>query len=138
MPKSKNWREELEKVLDQYERGLIKGKLIQTKLASMLGVSRQTIWRDLRFRQRIETIEKSQRASNSKKTARASMEMANRELRSEIERLKHENSLLIQNMILTCRNLQEDGLDPRKYTLELASEIESTYTKIFGRVDLRN
>jgi len=128
MTKKEPWRSRAKRVLDDYERGAIKS-LTQGGLAKLVGVSRQTLWRDAGFRERFQRIQEAHARSGTKSVARASSEMRVRALSAEVARFRFENGLLIQNIVAICRRLREHGLDPHAFVGEAADDVNLLTTR---------
>lgn len=105
------WKLRANHLIDKYERGLHKGRLTQSMLANLLGVSRQTIWRSEDIQARLRGLEKSGGApvGGAKRPSSAARV---RDLQIRIGELEAVNQRLIQNFVVLCRSLDERGLDP--------------------------
>ena len=119
-----DWRFEANCVIDDYERGALKETLTLSKLAQLVGVSRQTVWRDLTIMERYARAKDIAAARPSSGGSRATAEMRYRKLEAELEKVKTENSNLIQNMVNVCRRLHEHGLDAHVFVGEAALDVE--------------
>jgi hypothetical protein len=105
------WIDRAHHIIDEYERGLRKGHLAQSSLARLLGVSRQTLWRNDEIKVRLKNLaelESHPGGSAKRKSSAAQI----RTLRIQIEDLEDTNRRLIQNFVVLCRSLDERGLDP--------------------------
>ena len=122
MARKKAWRSIASCLLDDYERGAIREKLTQGEFAKRVGVSRQTLWRDVQLRQRFLRIGEERAKKGILSVGRANSEMRIRTLQGELQRLERENGLLIQNIVGICRKLREHGLDPRLFVGEAAED----------------
>jgi len=106
-----SWKERVHHIIDEHERGVRKGRLTQTALASLVGVSRQTLWRSEEIRKRLHSYTST--GSRSGNTVKRPSSVAQiRALRLRIEELEAKNARLVQNFIVLCRSLDERGLDP--------------------------
>lgn len=106
-----SWKDKAFHIIDQHERGVRKGRLTQAGLASLLGVSRQTVWRSKEIRARLQALPSADNRSGGTVRRPSSTEQI-RALRLRIEELQAINTRLVQNFIVLCRALDERGLDP--------------------------
>lgn len=113
MSASKTWKKTALTILDQYEIGGRKEKLTQVQFAAILGISRQTLWRDEEIRSRFYTA--TERFNSQSKLSRRDTEMKVRHLESQLEQLRTENNMLIQVIMEAARSLSDNGIDPRLY-----------------------
>lgn len=113
MSASKNWKIKALLILDQYEMGGRKEKLTQMQFAELLGVSRQTLWRDKEIKERFYAV--SKRFSSHNKLSRRDSDMRARHNESQLEQLRSENNALIQVIMEAARLLNDHGIDPRLY-----------------------
>lgn len=96
--------------MDQYERGLRKGRLTQGRLAELVGVSRQTLWRSEEVKARLRSLAASGGFYQGvKRTSLAAQVLALRLRNGELEAI---NQRMAQSFIVLCRSLDELGLDP--------------------------
>lgn len=128
MSSDENWRSRADRVLDDYERGVVKERITQGELARRVGVSRQTLWRDAALRERFRNVKELRSKRGNPASTRASADMRIRALQGEVVRLHHENGLLIQNIVVICRKLREHGLDPRVFVGEAAEDAKQAST----------
>lgn len=113
MSASKTWKGKAFIILDEYEMGYHKKKLTQVQFASLLGVSRQTLWRDEEIRDRFNAV--TERFNTHSKLSRRDTEMRVRHLEAKLEQLRAENNALIQVIMEAARLLSDNGIDPRVY-----------------------
>jgi transcriptional regulator with XRE-family HTH domain len=106
-----SWNDRANQVIDEYERGLRRGRLTQARLASLLGVSRQTLWRSEEIQTRLRALA-GQGGNLEGGVKRPSSAAQIRALRIRIGELETVNQRLVQNFIVLCRSLDERGLDP--------------------------
>lgn len=106
-----SWKDKAYHIIDEYERGMRKGRLTQAGLAGLLGVSRQTLWRSNEIRTRLQALT-SAGGRSAGTVKRPSSTAQIRALRLRIEELEAINARLVQNFIVLCRSLDERGMDP--------------------------
>lgn len=129
MTEKLSWRTEAHKILDDYERGVTKGRITQTQLSSAIGVCRQTLWRDKSIISRIAQIQGINSAPGKITKSRSNSEMRIRALEVLVTQLKKENGALIQNIVLACKKLREKGLDPREFVSETEVYVQQASSK---------
>lgn len=105
------WNLRAHHVIDEYERGLRKGRLTQSRLAGLLGVSRQTVWRNDEIQARLKRLSGPDSHADAGAKRKSSVAQI-RDLRVRIGELEAINRRLIQNFIVLCKALDERGLDP--------------------------
>lgn len=113
MSAAKNWRQKAFALLDQYELSNHKDRLTQVQFAELLGISRQTLWRDEVLMERFHAAT-SLLQGQTKRSRRDSV-MRIRQLETQLEELREENNRLIQLIVEAARQLTEHGIDPRLY-----------------------
>lgn len=117
------WKDKAHCLLDDLERGVLKNRITQRELAKLVGVSRQTLWRDKSIGARLEKIQKHRKGLGNIQTERATVEMRVRQLEAKVNQLQKENGFLIQNIVGICKKLREHGLEPRTIVGEAASDV---------------
>lgn len=119
-----DWRLEANLLIDEYERGALQEPLTLSHLAKLVGVSRQTVWRDSAVMARYSRAKDIVSDKSFSGVRRATAEMRHRKLEAELEKVKAENSKLIQNIVNICRRLHEHGLDAHVFVGEAALDVE--------------
>ncbi|WP_027467514.1 hypothetical protein [Deefgea rivuli] len=120
-----DWRKHASVVLDEFELGVRKGRLTLTEISQIVGVARQTIWRDKSIMQRIDNIRNIQPSIKHKNPGRADLIMRFRLLEIENKQLEVENGILVQNIMIICRRLIDLGLDPYSIISQNLKEIDN-------------
>lgn len=107
-----SWEQKTHLILDQYERGTRRMKLTRSGLADLVGVSRQTLWRNASIRARVNQLLGTVSPPPGVGAKRLTLAARVRDLKRRVDGLEAENSILTQNFIVLCRALDERGLDP--------------------------
>lgn len=132
MSSHKTWQQKANAILDRYTLHRGAPSFTRTSLAKELGISRQTLWRDEAIKNKILMI-----LDKPKSKKRSTKDVRIQDLERRIRVLTHENGLLLQSILLICKRLREEDLDPEYYVSEAAAEIEEAFpdwpaSKIFG------
>ncbi|POP66877.1 hypothetical protein [Pseudomonas syringae] len=115
-----SWRAQAHQLIDNYLVQPGAEPLTQTSLAAELGIARQTLWRDESIRVKLARLKQTEKAKGRKnKNARIE------DLERKYRLAKYQNGMLIANLLLVCKRLRENGLDPREYVAEAATEIQA-------------
>ena len=85
------------------------------KIAEMVGCSRQTLWRDSRFKQAYEAA-KSVRTNRGSRLAR---------LEQRVIQLQRENERLLLGFVLVASRIRAKGIDPQEVMAELVPNSDS-------------
>ncbi|MFF7109336.1 HTH domain-containing protein [Pseudomonas sichuanensis] len=125
MTSRSSWRISAHQILDNYTGDRHGARLTMTLLAKELGVSRQTVWRDIEIRDKFKSV-----LTSKPRQKRKPNEIRIYDLESQLKRLKKENGLLIKNIILACNLLREKGLNPEDFISESVSSIEQAFPSL--------
>lgn len=119
MTTSRDWRTKANTILDEHMLSGSPIRMTQDSFAKVLGISRQTLWRDKYVMQKFEQCKANSRSTSRKK----SKDLRITELENLVTRLKTENGVLLLNFVLACTKLRDHNIDPRLYFSEVAADI---------------
>lgn len=117
------WRIRALTLLDDLERGTSSEPTTMTGLARVVGVSRQTLWRDPAIRDRISKLH-SRRELIGDSSGRSTPAERIRRLERELAEERRQNAHLVQNFVNVCRRLHERGLDAHLFLGEAADDLD--------------
>lgn len=113
------WKARALVLIEDMERGVGPERSFN-QLAELIGVSRQTLWRDeeLSARIRLATAKRKAGRVQIKRRGRSEQSAA---LVLEVEQLRTHIEHLIEAIVSACERLHGDGIDPMQYFTELTS-----------------
>lgn len=111
-----SWRARALVVIADLERG-VRPERSLNQLAELIGVSRQTLWRDEELSARIR-LATARRKSGQVQVKRRRRSEHSAALVLEVEQLRTHVELLVEAIVSACERLQGDGIDPIHYFTE--------------------
>lgn len=111
-----SWKARALVVIEDMERGIGPQRSLN-QLAELIGVSRQTLWRDEELSTRIR-LAKVKRKSGRVRVKRRGATEQSAALALEVEQLRTHVERLIEAIVSACERLQGDGIDPMNYFKE--------------------
>lgn len=110
------WRARALVVVEEMERGVGPERGL-SQLANLIGVSRQTLWRDEELSARIR-IAIAKRKSGRLQPKRRGRSEQTTVLLLEVQQLREHVEHLVAAIVSACERLQSDGIDPKHYFTE--------------------
>jgi len=111
-----SWKARAIVVIEDMERGVGPDRSLD-QLAELIGVSRQTLWREKELSTRIR-LAKANRRSGRVRVKRRGPSEQSAALALEVEQLRSHMERLIETIVSACERLQGDGIDPVQYFKE--------------------
>lgn len=111
-----SWKTRALVVIEDMERGVGPERSL-SQLGELIGVSRQTLWRDEELSARIRLATAKRKSGRVRVKRRAPSEQS-AALVLEVEQLRTHVERLIEAIVSACERLQGDGIDPMHYFKE--------------------
>lgn len=111
-----SWKARALVVIEDMERSVGPDRSLN-QLAELIGVSRQTLWREKELSTRIR-LAKANRRSGQVRVRRRGPSEQSAALALEVEQLRSHMERLIETIVSACERLQDDGIDPMQYFKE--------------------
>lgn len=111
-----SWKARALVVIEDLERGVGPDRSLN-QLAELIGVSRQTLWREKDLSTRIR-LAKAKRRSGLVRIRRRGPSERSAALELEVEQLRSHMERLVETIVSACERLQGDGIDPMQYFKE--------------------
>lgn len=111
-----SWKARALVVIEDLERGVGPDRSLN-QLAELIGVSRQTLWREKDLSTRIR-LANAKRRSGLVRIRRRGPSERSAALELEVEQLRSHMERLVEAIVSACERLQGDGIDPMQYFKE--------------------